>query len=205
MSTFGTMISRITREMRRDNLTADIKDQIASAIDHYREKRFWFNEGEATAQTTTGIAVYAFPTKFIELDNVILEDTAGYRYPLKPEHWSVVDNEDTVNNSFPCSYASFSEQIYLRPPPDRILTIKVSGLKDLTEVSASAADNATNAWMVEGETLIRSRAKSQLFLHKLRNEQQAAAMRVAETDAFNSLSGHTVRKTTTGRVKKTQF
>lgn len=199
------MISRISRELRRDGLTADIKDQIISAIDFYKEDRFWFNEGEATAQTTTGVATYAYPTSFIEIDNVILEDSAGYRDRLELDHWSDIDDEDTVNNSFPCCYAVFADQIQMRPPPDRILTIKVSGHKDLTEVSASASDGATNAWMTHGETLIRSRAKSQLFAHRLRNERQAIVMRASERSALSTLKGQTVRKTSAGRVKKTKF
>ena len=46
MSTFGTMKSRIAREMKRGELSASasaVQDSILSAIEYFKRKRFYFN------------------------------------------------------------------------------------------------------------------------------------------------------------------
>ena len=80
--TLGNMVTRISRELRRDGLTVDIVDSIVTAIEHYQSEKFYFNEEEATANMTVGQGVYALPAGTREVDALIYLDSASNKHTL---------------------------------------------------------------------------------------------------------------------------
>lgn len=204
----GKMITRIHRETRRDGLTADIRDYVETAIDYYKTERLWFNEQESTANVSTGQVSVSFPTNFTQIDELILVDgdtrygdEAGFhRVP-----WQTVAEWEEDDTGQPYVWAVFDEQIFFRPIPDKAYELRASGVREFTEVSASASTGATNAWMTDGEALIRSHVKADLYEHVLRNQGMADRMRIAAQREYSRLKDRTTKAISTGRVKKTRF
>ena len=129
--TFGDMVGRISRELRRDGLTADIKDAISTAVDFYKDERFWFNEAEATAGMTVGVDVYALPSDYLELDEIHIEDTAGQKYDLNQVTYEEIIRVDTQSNGWPTKYCVFRDQLYVRPPTHQGFVMRMGYLKDI--------------------------------------------------------------------------
>ena len=203
---FGTMVSRIDREIRRDNLTADIKDSIVDAIRHYENERFSFNE-QSSVVVTTASSPYlsALPAGIISLDRVEL-DQGGSRYPVDPKSYTWITDVDNGNSlGPPYDYALYQGNMRMYPVPDQAYSIHLSYQVQLTEVSASATSTATNAWMTVAEPIIRSHAKGLIFLHRLRNQSEAQAMEYIASKEHKRLKSKDSGKTTTGNIVKTDF
>lgn len=203
--TFSDMVNRITREIRRDNLTSEIKASIVDAIDEVSTERFWFNEGEATGTATAGDFHVNLPLAFVEADTVYYEDTASARYELRPLHWSDIITRDRITNSDPTHYAIHHDSIILYPTPDSRFLIRVSGLREFTDLSASASDGTSNPWTQEAWGMIKPLAKSYLFANRLRNAARAVEQRALAAVAKNRLKMRTSQQISTGRIKKTTF
>lgn len=207
MTDFGSMQARIRRELRRDGLTADIRHAIASAIEYYESERFWFNEGEATAQTTSGMVSLSFTTDFIEVDRLEVSGSATLTYDLVQRPWQDLRDEQQDDPAIadPDIFALFENRIWLEPPARGGLELRAYGLKKLTEVSASATSTATNEWMKAGEALIRQKAKEDLFANIIRNEQQALTMNTLKDREYRRLKGESGQRMGRGRVRKSTF
>lgn len=202
--TLGDMITRIQRELRRDGLTADIRDSIATAVDYYKDQRFWFNEGEATAQMTVGTDVYALPTDYLELDELYIEDSAGEKYDLLQTTYEDIVRFETQTNSWPTHFTIYRDQLYVRPPTNQAFVMRMGYLKDI-ELSASATTTTSNAWTTDAEELIRCHAKADIFEHRLRNMTQADRMLFKARRAWERLKGRAINHAASGFVKKTPF
>ncbi len=204
MGNYGDMQTRIADEMARSDLTDQIKLAILSAIEHYKTKRFWFNEGETSIPTTIGLAYYPLPTDFGEDDEVTVTVPGSDRYPLieASYHWIREVSVLTTLLGRPYKYAIYEEDYWLYPIPDQVYSITFSYLKYLAALSLNAD---SNAWTTHGETLIRCKAKAILYTHVTRNDKMAAAMTVEEGVALANLTEKTVMKISSGRLKPTQF
>lgn len=206
MTTLGTMITRIEREISRDGLTADIRDSILSSIKFHESKRFDFNEEDATAQAGTGSISLSFPTDFIEVDRLEVSSSATDMFELIKEDFGIVRDsvQDSDGNSEPSRYSHFQTRFYFNAKLDRVYEFRAWGLKKLTEISASSTTTDTNAWMTDGEALIRAETKKRLFRGVLRNEEQAKIEDVEAVREAAELRRKTVKRNTS-RVQKTQF
>ena len=173
MSDFGTMQENVSRYVRRDGLTADIKDAIIRAIHFFEGDRFHFNEGEASAVTSTGVAMYTLPLDYREADTFkITYDSAGNSYTLRPVTYQYINEIDINQNTGwgqPNLYATYRDQLRLYPIPDAAYTLTLSYQKDLQDVSASSSTAATNAWFTDGANLISAKTMAYLFRYRLRN------------------------------------
>jgi hypothetical protein len=209
MSDFGTMIDQINRDLRRDGITADVKDAIHRSIKFFEGDRFWFNEGEASANTSTGVALYTLPPDFREADSFkITVDSAGNSYTLIGRTFQYIDQVDINPNSnwgTPTEYATYRDQLRLFPVPDKGYTLNLAYQKDLLEVSASSSTAATNSWMTEGANLIRAKAMAYLFRYRLRNFGAAQEMDKEALIERARLKQKTNRQVSTGFFRKTSF
>jgi hypothetical protein len=203
------MISNIERDLRRDGLTADIKDAVHRSIKFFEGDRFLFNEGEASANTSTGVALYTLPLDYREADSFkITMDSAGNSYTLIPRTFQYIDAIDINPNTVlgtPTDYATYRDQLRLYPVPDKVYTLNLAYQKDLLEVSASATSAATNAWMTEGANLIRAKATSYLARYRLRNFLLAQEMDKEALMERSRLKQKTNRQIGTGYFRKTTF
>ncbi len=215
MSDFGTMKTRIGNEtLRTDTVSLGfIGDEIVSAIAHYENQPFQFNETRATASTVADTAYIALPTDFIDLVHMKVE-LNGSNYQMYSCDFEEIEDMDTgTYTGQPSQYAIYDQQFRLYPVPDTVYTLTLAYIKELGSLSA---DTDTNAWMTTGEELIRQRASAAFKVNYLQDamakqEQEKFAMMGKpflsnmEASAYNALRKKASKYVSSGYNKATQF
>lgn len=199
MSDLGTMKTRIADELSRSDLTAQIALSITSAIDHYGKQRFFFNHERATASTVAAQENYALPDDFVKEE--YFEVTNGsHKERLKKVSYDEVRRRNSYSTiqSVPQEYAIYDGQFWLSLIPNIVYTLTLAYIKKLTALSAT---DDTNAWMTDGENLIRSRAKWDLYTHVIKDREEAITMKYAETEALKELKTEGSDRESTGYVR----
>lgn len=203
---YGSIQARIADEVKRSDLTSQIALEIQSAIQFYEKEQFWFSQSRSTLTFST-VASQEFYTSsdnanipyILELDAVTVTIT-GTRTPMEFD-LSYIDMEAissmTTSTGQPSNVAYYAQQLRFYPIPDAIYPVRVSGTFKLSTLSLSAD---TNAWMVEGEELIRSRAKSAIYSRYIRNMEYASQARLEEKDALQMLRETHSRKNGMGSI-----
>jgi hypothetical protein len=201
MTTLAEMVTSITREIRRYDADWDarIRAEITRAIRFYQRERFWFNETRLITFNTVALQEFYTGDDQADIPNLLAID-----YVTLTENTNVYDlcfadprNHDTndlnIAPNRPVEYSYFQSQIRFWPIPNNIYPIRINSLIR----RAAPADDAEedNPWMVDAEELIRSRAKRNLFLHAMGDDEQAASMKAAEDEALRSLRAETSRRT----------
>ncbi len=207
MSTYGTVRNRILSDLNRtspNDLTSSVETEIQTAIAFYERRRFWFLEGRATAETIVGQEYYALPEDFRDDDSLTIT-VNGNTYPLMKRTYENLEQWFVQTASFtgqPSDYAIYDEQIRLYPVPNGQYTLKLSYYKQLSTLEA---ESDTNAWMVEGESLIRSRVEWLLFARKLRDYDAAQACKAVEAEELEQHEKLTRARLMTGHTKRRQM
>lgn len=212
MSTLSTMKSRIADELARSDLTSQIADAIASAIERYQPDRFWFNESRAVTLTTSagqsdyttlsGDVTSTANLYSIDYMLLVIGNQSNCLCRMEPERIEYLLGNGP-NNNRPSDFAYYNQTIRLYPPPSDAWTVRIGGhiLK-----TAPASDSETgNVWMVEAERLIRARAKYELALHVLRDAEMATAMAAAVSESYDQLKRRTAAQTGTGLIRPVPF
>lgn len=217
MTTLGVMKTRIASELIRPDLSAEIASAITTAIDHYKWTRWWFNETYGmTSSTVTGTRFYSPPALFLSLDSLRIRTTGSSMYQLQPmafDDMEKLTEVDGQNQSQPYFYGEYQDQVALYPVPNGVYTLYWSGLLDRAPLSDGETNNP---WMTHAEALIRQRAKAIVKLDVImdeaaRQEAQALAMAgkatlsILEEQAFVALRKHTVKETTSGRIRRSRY
>lgn len=167
MSNLGEMVERIREDIDRgDHYDARIKRAIADSIRFYRTKRLGWNIKRAYAVLTPGNEYVSLPTDWIEADLLRLDKDED-REVLEEVTYDWIDDENVQGDQRgrPRSYAIQHRTLRLFPIPEQTYTLMFSFQYELKDVSVSASDGATNAWLDEGEELIRKHAMSELYVH----------------------------------------
>lgn len=206
MSTFGIMIDRVTDELKRSDLTAEARLAIKSAIRFYETKKFYFNEARSTLDTVAGQEYYQLPTNFQAIDSLTLT-TSNYTYPLIPRTFQWIEEHQTNDNfrGRPTEYAVYGQQLRVYPIPNEADRMEMAYQTRFDELSATAD---TNAWMTDGEELIRMRAKVDLLQNVIMGPDalsHADKYAMRELNVLNVLRNETSARRSTGRVRPTQF
>lgn len=189
MSDYGTMQARIADEASAGGLMPQIRNEIQDAIKHYETNRFAFNQGHLEfltvgEQTAYGVADHADIPNIARFDSMIVSGD-GWGYSMAPiDYQEIMPSLERLGGTIPRVYAYRDYQIHLGSTPLAGYVMKVAYLKRLL---ALAADTDTNAWMVEGESLIRNRSKRNLFYNVLRQYDDGDRMRLLETEAYDDL------------------
>lgn len=178
MSDFGTMKQRIADEMARGDLSVSataVQSSVISAIARLERKRFVFNEFYDKTLTASGTFA---PLSQMAIVPVIVDSikiVSGSRdYPITRRSWDELNSIDAGSyTGSPDYWAIQGQNIRLYPPPASDTVCKLAGVQKLTDISAAAATTATNAWMTDGEEMVRLLAKSMLFRDYVRNPQAA--------------------------------
>jgi len=205
MTTFATMVSRVRDELNRgtDHDTR-IKQSIVSAIKYYTEKRFFFTTKRATSATADGVEYVALPSDFIEVDSLILtEDDQNDILMERTPRWIEQHKLQVSYESRPECFAVQDNELRLWPTPDDTYSLLMTYHCELPEVSVSASDAATNAWMTTGEELIRLHAKVDMLENVLRGAesiQEAQMLRAREQQVLAALVRRSRRQEQTGRL-----
>jgi hypothetical protein len=211
MTTFGTMQDRIADELDRTDLTTQIQREIKSAITYYDKHRFWFNEARNISFATVDGTEYYGSTNDSDIPNLLFIDTlkialnASDKYDLERVPFQEIDSDSqgiTLDEGKPVKYAYYAKQIRLYPIPDASYSIYGAGVIALGDLSVTGD---TNAWMTDGEALIRSRAKWALFTHVIKDVESARTMKQAELDELSHMVAGTNSRSGTGRLVATAF
>lgn len=211
MTTLGTMKAEIADDLGRSNLTAQIASAIASAIDHYKSRRFWFNSVRSAtfvtvaAQSTYSVSDDADIPLMAKVDRVTLTDSGGIIYNL--DRIDPGEMEDLLDASAssgrPESWTWIEDTFRFHPIPDAVYTIRLTGVYE--KAAPASDDEANNVWMTKAYELIRSRAKVYLYGHVIHAPDKAMTAGQAEVAALAALDERTSLRTADGRITPTVF
>ncbi len=199
MATYGDMQARIADELARTDLTAEIQNEIQSAIAYYENDRYWFNEGQWSFTTVNAQELYALPVQFLaDFDVVGQWGTWWYRLvPLTQEYVDQIDALKIVSD-LPRAFALFQEQIRIFPPPYPNVIIQINGV---TKLPALVNPTDTNAWVTSAEEMIRTRALANIYMRYLRDGDQAKALfAYLESQVLPQMRFKNIGRRTMGRL-----
>lgn len=200
MTTYATMRTRIQDELVNEGAltAAQVNNAIQSAIAHYQRERFYFNESRAQTFSTVASQEFYGSSDNTNIPNLSKIDRLtitvnGSRYELVERSWDWIDEMSvtTTSTGQPTDYCFYAQQIRLYPLPDAVYTVRISGLIRLTTLSG---DTDTNAWMTDGEELIRARAKWDIGTNIFQDIDVATAAAGMEARAKSALKSETTRR-----------
>lgn len=219
----ATMKARVAFELRRSDLTAQIASAINDAIAIYQKERFRFNESVPSApvtfntvidQANYGISDNANIGTLFNIDYMLLV-IGSQNYYITPDSPSnlKIFNQQGVMHGQPIWYAYEGNEIILAPVPSGVWPVEIGLFRRLAAPVTDA--EVGNPWMIDGERLIRSRAKYEIAVHVTRNPDMAAAMSPfppspgqpagATYDAWRSMKGEANRVTSLHRIRAMKF
>lgn len=212
MATYLEMQQRIAQELHRTDLTTHIQRAIKSAIAFYESNRFFKGEKRGTFSTIAGQRYYGtstaspgtLPSDIVEIDSIVT--TVNNRiYKLDQvsyEHLEDIDAGVTPLSGYPRLWAWYAEQIRFYPSPNNEYLMTVSYQYERPVLSA---DSDENFWTTEAEELIRSRAKKDLAMSVMYEDQIAQASAAMENMALKSLKAQTVKLLSSNQLTPTAF
>lgn len=213
MTTLGVMRTSIINETLRDDLTQEqLNKAINDAIKIWEATRFTFNEKRYLLDTVQGQEYYGITSpngeEIMEIDSITIL-VSNVPYPLTPrtQQWfDTYQSPAQVYMGQPDSYGIYGNQLRLFPIPDGgganagSYRITISALARLGPYPLKNA-NDTNAWMTEGETLIREQAKLIIYRNLLRDETGVALCKDAIAEALSPLKRKMTAKATVGTIR----
>lgn len=203
--TFIDMVNRVAAELRRSNMTTEIKAAINDAIDEAAKTRFYFNEmRDITFNTVIGQEYYS-DLGLVEIDSLYYVQ-GGTRYNLRLDN-NLEANDRADGNQVSGQLQSYSRQgesLRLYPLPNIILPVYAEGYGKLAPFPLTN-DSDTNSWMVAGERLVRAKAKAILMKEVIRDYGEATALEAIAADIQTTLESETAQRIGTGKVRPTQW
>lgn len=191
MTTFGIMQAAIADEMANDGAltTAQIQTAIKRSIADYEGRPWWFNQKIATFSTVASQEYYG-SSDLSDIPNIVRiiaanVNNAGVKTPLRDAEYIDIDEEQWSGSiALPRWYSVFTNQIRLFPIPAAAYTVTLSYIYKFATLSADAD---TNAWMTDGEELIRQAAKKRIAVDYLSADDLATRFKAMEMEAYDSL------------------
>lgn len=203
----GTMVGRIREDLDRGtDYDTRIKQSIVDAITYYQTSRLGFNTKRARALVTSGMEMLSLPLDWIEADYLRLEDD-GQRIPFDEVTYDWIEDhrDNDTDRGMPEKYAIQHREMRLWPIPDKSYTLVFSFQYEIGSVSLSASDEATNAWMTEGEQLIRTWAQGDLLINHIGGQEaiDRGLMLQARADQMylSKLESRAAREQSSGKVR----
>ena len=210
MAALSDLRSRIDDDLARTDLSSQRNRAIADAVRRYESERFHFNEfWRVTATLSSGAMSIPFSQIGITptaISRVALQRTSTYWEPLAQTGGDEIENlKDVVVSTSPSYWAMQGDAIVFDCSVNANYAVVIDGVKRIASASASASDNDSAAWYNEAEPLIRAAAKKSLYLHVIKDDDEAARAATAEAEALKELRDKTVRKRTTGKIRPMRF
>jgi len=196
MTTYADMYTRIGDEIQDSTLTTQVQRAIQDAIALYEPSRFYFNQTTGNFSTLAGQEYYgaadlADIPLLIEINSLMVA-ISGSKSALQAEDFRQMDR--VQNGAWwgpPRSFAYYNQQIRLFPIPDQAYPMTMAYHHRLTPL---VAGSDTNAWMVDGEMLIRQTAKAALALDVLQEPTIAQGAQILADKALVRLQMETRKR-----------
>jgi len=203
--TFLDMYTRVMTELRRSNAATDVKQAINDAIFEAAQERFYFNETKDTSFNTVNGQEYYPDLGIVELDSIwYFNGTTRYNLFLASNKDLDDAAEGNVLGGQLMSMSHTAGQFRLYPIPTSVTAVHVSGYGKLTPYPL-VNDADTNAWLTDGETFIRALAKRNFLRDVVRDYGEARTYDVIAEDYKKLLLERTAVKSSTGKIRSTQF
>lgn len=212
MATLGEVVAKIREDIDRGSGYDDrIKRAIADAIHSYRAKRVGFNIKRAKATILSGMEYVSLPTDWIEADLMQIKD-GRRREELDEVSYDWIEDQSgpTDERAEPYKFALQNRTLRLYPIPERTYTLVFSYQFELKDISRSSSDVRTNAWLNEGEEVIRTKAMADLMVNYVGGAEmvQLGTMKKMEAEGpdgdggmIGKLESQAAREQSSGKIK----
>lgn len=210
--TLGYMLDKIADQLIRSDLSTQIAETVNDAILFYQPHRFIFSEGRDTSLSTVigqefyGVAddVLLGPAGLFAFDYITVTiGTAQFDLPrVQPEIIETLSQSGTQRGQPQC-YSYYDYQMRLYPVPNAVYPLTIAAHQRIA--APAALDTPNNPWMVDGERLIRGRAKYELALNYTSDLDEAQRMTAYVTEAYDELVSRTNKLAGTGFITPTTF
>jgi hypothetical protein len=194
---YQTMYGRIGDEIQDATaLLPQIQRAIQDAIAQYETNRFYFNQTIGTFNTVAnqeyyGAAALADIPLLIEVDSLLV-GISGSKSALQAEDFRQMDRvQNGVWKGPPRTFSYYNQQLRLFPIPDAVYPLTMSYHRRLPPL---VAPTDTNAWMTDGEMLIRQTAKGILALDVLQEANIAQGAQILADKALSRLQLETRKR-----------
>lgn len=211
--TLGAMKLRIANEINRSDLPDEIADAISAAIQCYDHERFYFSETrDVTFDTVADTARYddtAVTASPVGAFGRILKIDYAYIYiggnpqrlaPIDEDVAEMMTSGTTNSPGQPGHFGWYAEQLILDPIPNDAFTVRLGCV--LTQGEPAADATLLNPWMMKkhAETLIRNRAKAELYAHcdDIADDKKAQKFLGLANEALEKLRDKTEAKLSPG-------
>lgn len=153
---YADLQTRIADELSRADLTTEIQNEIASAIEWYQYESFpWTEASTAAFLTVAGQRYYNLPANFLRVNDV-LSQIGNYTYKLHPvteQYIDRIDWGDVFWTSYPILFSLWSNQIRLFPPPQANLPVQIKGIVSQLPLTIPAQVWTANTVYTKGQTV----------------------------------------------------
>lgn len=210
--TLGYMQDKIADQIARADLATQITETINDAIIFYQPHRFIFSEGRDTSLSTVigqefyGVAddVLLGPNGLFAFDYITVTiGTAKFDLPrYQPEDIELLTQSGTQMGQPQC-YSYYNYQMRLYPVPSAVYPLTIAAHQRIAPPTAQ--NTVGNAWMVDGERLIRGRAKYELAINYTGDMDEAQRMTAYVNEAYDELKARTNKLAGTGFITPTMF
>lgn len=197
--TYGDLQDRIQSELQRQDLSAEVRLAIQSAITFYEPERFYFSEARSTRNTEADKQYYPLPSDFQKADWITVLDASSSRHSMVEKQWASIEEFQTGSvKGLPAYFAQYANELRLYPIPDASYRLEIAYVKNQGDLSATSD---YNAWTNDAEELIRMHAKVDLWENQIRDMEQAQIARRREIEALEQLRSETSSRQATGTVR----
>lgn len=188
---FIEMQNDIADELVSESLTGEqVKKAIIRTIKRYEREEFWFARKQINFNTVPGQDYYGTAANAMIPGILKVFSMTVAEEPLRPcSIAQLAEAPDTIGR--PRNYTTDGTQLRLYPTPIDAETVQVFAWVKLPELEK---ESDTNAWLTEGEELIRQGAKRRLCTDILNDEKMGVKFGALESEAYLSLKAETRRK-----------
>ena len=207
MTGFATVVANIRGDINRgSSFDARIKEAIVNAISFYSARKYRFNTKRKT-NFSISTEFTSLTATFIEIDYLkITVANSNFIKTLVEEDYVLLNERfrDTSLSDEPHWFAIQNGQLRVYPGPDISYSAEMQFLAKLPEISLSASDSASNAWLTEGYELIKTHATIEVLEAYIDGDEapvKAQRLRVREAQVETELKRLANRQQSSGRVR----
>lgn len=211
MANLAETITRICDDLSRpDSEMSEVAQrEILSAIKYYDGYRFAFNERvlDFTFSATNTYLFYTLVQNDTGLSAVMEIDDVkviynSHEYMLERLDWKTFYDLDKYGTTatIPDYWSVYNQRLFLYPTPQgSSLSAEITAHVKLVELDGATV--VANAWLDQGEELIRSRACKMICLRKLDDFEKGNMFSNLEAEALKSLFHESSRKHQSGILR----